>query len=235
MLSANPSSPSGGARKSENEKLANLESLRGSKHRGRSTSWSDDINCCPNNSPKEWVFHYPHLQTQRLSPRGDDEDGETGVAQAPENRLCGSLHYIWLHLDSEVGVCVLGAGRGGGQPAWAGFSSSPLESQVTKDDSLTSLYFGCLNYNEELTLLCYCEDEMRYSLEASASGLTYSKCSMNPSDPKNPSSRSVPLWVPFLAWEFTHVETRTLLSLPCCLPLSQICKICSVCAIIFSL
>ena len=44
------SSPSGGVRKSENEKLANLESLRGSKHRGRSTSWSDDINCCPNTS-----------------------------------------------------------------------------------------------------------------------------------------------------------------------------------------
>ena len=101
-------------------------------------------------------------------------------------------------------------GRGGvGVRAWAGFSSSPLENQVTKDDRLTSLYFGCLRCNEELTPLRYCEGEMRHSLEASAPGLTDSKCSMNLGILRI-HLPEVSLFGFHSLWEFTHIETRTL-------------------------
>ena len=92
-----------------------------------------------------------------------------------------------------MGVCVLWS--------WCGVSLHGLDSHPhhwkAKSTGMTAslLYFGCLICNEELTLVSHWEDEMRYSLEASASGLTYGKCSMSPSDPKNPSCGSAPLWV----------------------------------------
>ena len=141
-------------------------------------------------------FIIPICRRRGWAHLGDDEDGDRSVSgtreQTPWPR--DSLHYIfWLHLDSEVGVCVLWS--------WCGVSLHGLDSHPhhwkAKSTGMTAslLYFGCLICNEELTLVSHWEDEMRYSLEASASGLTYGKCSTSPSDPKNPSCGSAPLWV----------------------------------------
>lgn len=118
-----------------------------------------------------------------------------GVSQALGNRPCDPVTPCTTSSGSTWTVrwvCVLGG--------WCGVSLHGLDSHPhhwkAKSTGMTaSLHFGCLICNEELTLLRSCEDEMRYSLEASKSGLTYNKCSMSPSDPKNPSCRRVPLWV----------------------------------------